>query len=141
LRYRFEKCLEKGKIVRIKSDKDLVNKEIREAESDLEAAERSLREGDDKWAIIQGYYSFFHSLRSLIVGLGYREKSHRCLKDAVEALLVDEGRLERDVLESFSKAMDMREQADYGALYDHGSAVELVQAARGTFNEITNRKK
>ena len=86
MRYRFEECLERGKIVEIPVDQALVDKERREAESDLSAAERSLADRNEKWAIIQGYFSLFHSLRSLVLGKGYREKSHRCLKYAIEEL-------------------------------------------------------
>lgn len=109
MRYRFDECLERGKIVKIPIDQGLVAKELREAEADLAAAERSLLDHQEKWAIIQGYYSLFHSLRSQVFGKGYREKSHRCLKYAVEALLVDEGVFDTVVLEHFSFAMDLRE--------------------------------
>ena len=82
MRFRFEECLERGKIVRIAIDPALAEKELREAESDLAAAERSLAQDQEKWAIIQGYYSLFHTLRSMVFRKGYREKSHRCLRYA-----------------------------------------------------------
>ena len=62
MRFRFDECLERGKIVKIPVDPALVAKELREAEADLAAAERSLLDLQEKWAIIQGYYSLFHSL-------------------------------------------------------------------------------
>lgn len=114
----------------------LVTKEFREAEADLLAAERSLAEHQEKWAIIQGYYSLFHSLRALVFGKGYREKSHRCLKFAVEALLVDEGILKPEVLEHFSFAMDLREGADYGSIYNEESARLVVESARSVFTMV-----
>ncbi len=130
MRYRFEECLERGKIVPIPVDPALAAKELREAEADLAAAERSLEEHDEKWAIIQGYYSLFHSLRSQVFLKGYREKSHRCLKYAIEALLVDGGVLEPAVLTHLSFAMDLREGADYGCIYDTESARIVVESAR-----------
>ena len=42
MRYRFDECLDPGKIVKIPIDPALVSKELREAEADLAAAERSL---------------------------------------------------------------------------------------------------
>jgi hypothetical protein len=36
---------------------------------------------------------------------GYREKSHRCLKYAIEALIIDEGLLDASVLDHFSYAI------------------------------------
>jgi uncharacterized protein (UPF0332 family) len=130
VKYRFDECLERGKIVRIPVDPALAAKELREAEADLAAAERSLDEHREKWAIIQGYFSLFHTLRSQVFLRGYREKSHRCLKFAVEALLVDEGMLDPVVLRQFSFAMDLREGADYGCIYDTESARTVVTSAR-----------
>lgn len=130
MRYRFDECLERGKIVRIPVDPELVAKELNEAEADLAAAEHSLADHQEKWAIIQGYYSLFHALRSQVFFRGYREKSHRCLRHAVEALLVDEGVLGPEVLEHFSFAMDLREGADYGCIYSADSAGIVVASAR-----------
>jgi len=130
MKYHFEDCLERGKIVRIAPDPALVGKELREAEADLLASEKSLADQNAKWAIIQGYYSIFHSLRSLVFARGYREKSHRCLKYAVEALLVDSGQLEPEVLDQFSFAMHVREGADYGNAYDPTTAQMIVASAR-----------
>ncbi len=56
MRHRFDECLERGKIVRISPDSALVEKELREAESDLIASEHSPADHNEKWAIIQGYY-------------------------------------------------------------------------------------
>ena len=136
MKYRFEECIERGKIVPIPVDPALAAKELREAEADLLAAERSLQEHQEKWAIIQSYFSLFHSLRSQVFLKGYREKSHRCLKYAVEALLVDEGVLEPVVLEHFSFAMDLREGADYGCIYDEESARTVVMAARSVLGMV-----
>ncbi|HUT38899.1 MAG TPA: HEPN domain-containing protein [Methanoregula sp.] len=136
MRYRFDECLERGKIVIIPIDQGLVAKELHEAEADLAAAERSLLNHEEKWAIIQGYYSLFHSLRSQVFGKGYREKSHRCLKYAVEALLVDEGVLDPMVLEHFSFAMDLREGADYGCIYNEESARIVVISARSVYEMV-----
>jgi len=136
VRFRFDECLERGKIVKIPVDPALVAKELREAEADLIAAGRSLLEHQEKWAIIQGYFSLFHSLRSQVFGKGYREKSHRCLKYAVEALLVDDGVLEPVVLEHFSFAMDLREGADYGCIYNEESARTVVMSARSVYEMV-----
>jgi len=137
MRYRFEECLERGKIITIPVDPALIEKELHEAAADLAAAERSLADHNEKWAIIQAYYSQFHSLRSKVLGKGYREKSHRCLKYAIEALLVDEGILDPKILEHFSFAMDLREGADYGCIYSGDSARIVVVSAREIFETIT----
>ncbi len=129
MKYRFEQCLQRGKIVRIPIDHELVAKELREAEQDLAAAEHSLREDNAKWAIIQGYYAQFHALRALVFSGGYREKSHSCLRYAVEALYVDEGLLPASILEDFNFAMRTREGADYGCVYSATDARDVVVSA------------
>lgn len=53
MKYRFELCLQRGKIVRIPVDRELIVKEMREAEQDLAAAERSFADGNTKWSIIR----------------------------------------------------------------------------------------
>lgn len=136
MRYHFEECLERGKIVKIPVDPGLIQKELREAEADLTAAERSLHDHQVKWAIVQGYYSIFHSLRSQVFGKGYREKSHRCLKYAVETLLVDQGLISPEVLQYFSYAMDLREGADYGCIYDEESARAVVRSPRLVYSMV-----
>ena len=70
------------------------------------------------------------------MGRGYREKSHRCLKYAVEALLVDEGPLDSSVLDHFSYAIDLREGADYGRVCDAESPGIVVSSARILFEMI-----
>ncbi|UUX93241.1 HEPN domain-containing protein [Methanoplanus endosymbiosus] len=76
-----------------------------------------------------GYYSQFHSLKALVFSEGYREKSHSCLLYAVEALFVDTGRIDYSVVENFSDAMRMREDADYGCFYNAESAESVVNTA------------
>ena len=130
MRYRFEECLERGRIVAIAPDPALVEKELREAAADLVSAERSLDNGDDKWATVQAYYAIFHALRAPVLQRGYREKSHTCLRFAVEALLVDSGELPPSVLTDLQQVMRAREGADYGAVYSSASAGMAIDAAR-----------
>lgn len=54
----------------------------------------------------------------------------------VEALLVDEGILKPEVLEHFSFAMDLREGADYGSIYNEESARLVVESARSVFEMV-----
>lgn len=129
MRYQFEQCISKGKIVKINIDPDLISKEMREAGNDLGACEKSLKESNFKWAIIQAYYSMFHSFRALIFSKGFREKSHICLKYAIESLFVDNGLLDNQLLQDFDYAMKMREGADYGHIYSADTALELVNSA------------
>ena len=87
---RFKRCLDEGKLVKIGVQRDLVDKEIAAAAFDLESAEKSLKEGNPKWATVQSYYSMFHTAKALVHSKGFREKSHACLSIALRALFVDE---------------------------------------------------
>ncbi len=129
MRYQFEQCLEKGKIVKIEIEPDIISKEINEAKNDIDSCERSMQARNFKWAIIQAYYSMFHSFRALIFSKGYREKSHTCIKYAIESLFVDTGALDNRLLQDFSYAMKIREGADYGSVYSEDSAIELRDSA------------
>jgi len=86
--FKFRQLLEERRLLRIKPDRKLILKEIEGAESDFETAKRSLRDGNCKWAIIQGYYSVFHAARALLYSKGLREKSHYALLIAVQELLM-----------------------------------------------------
>jgi len=136
MKYRFEQCLQRGKIVRIPVDHELVAKELREAERDLAVAEHSLTEENIKWAIIQGYYAQFHALRALVFSGGYHEKSHSCLRYAIEALYVDEGLLPASILEDFNFAMRTREGADYGCVYSGSDAGDVVASAGAIVDRV-----
>jgi len=136
MKYQFEQCLKRGKVVRIPVDQTLIAKELWESGEDLNAAEHSLTEGNVKWAIIQGYYAQFHALRALVFARGYREKSHACLRYAVEALYVDESLLPSSILEDFTFAMRIREGADYGCVYSETDARDVVASASVVLSQV-----
>jgi hypothetical protein len=72
----FDRCVKERKLVKIKEDRALINKELKGAEYDLSKAKKSLEDDDFKWATIKAYYSMFHSARALVFSKGYREKTH-----------------------------------------------------------------
>ncbi len=86
MRYQFEQCLERGKIVKIEIAPDIISKEINEAKNDLDSCERSIQERNFKWAIIQAYYSMFHSFRALIFSKGYSEDSALELRNSASKI-------------------------------------------------------
>lgn len=69
-----EECLKEGFLKRIKKDSKLIQKEIEEAEYDLEKARKALSERDCKWTIIKADYSMFHAARALLFSLGSGKK-------------------------------------------------------------------
>lgn len=129
MRFRFERCMEKGKIIKIWDNSDFADKELKEARDDLKSAEKSINGDNPKWAIVQSYYTMFHAFSALLFTKGYREKSHACLKHAIEALFVDEGVIDSDLLDDSDFAMKSREKADYSYSYNNELAEDLFDSA------------
>lgn len=134
----FKKALEKRKILKFAKAKALVKKELEAAQDDLAEAEDRLINGKFKYATITSYYSMFHSARALIYSKGYREKSHYYLLVALQALFVDQGLIEEELIKDFHTAMVLREGADYhgefsqeGAESSIESATKFLQKVRG----------
>jgi len=48
----YDKCLKRGKIKTFSRGKGLAPKELKAAEADLERAQKTLNDGDYKWATI-----------------------------------------------------------------------------------------
>ncbi len=136
MNYEFKKCVENRKLVKIKSDKRLVEKEMKSAKYDLEKAKESLHSEDYKWCTIKSYYSMFHCCRALILSKGYRERSHRCLLIALQTLFKNV--LDGNFIRNFEDAMDLREQADYEFKFSKESAEDVFENAE-KFLEKTQR--
>jgi len=126
----FRKCLERGGLVRVESDPQIVDKEILVARQDLSEGEASIERGSFKWATVQAYYAMFHVAKALVYQRGYREKSHRCLAIALRELYVRPGRLDEAVLTEFEDARALREEADYRGSFSETAARQSVRAAQ-----------
>ena len=109
----FKDCLKSAKIKKFSRGKNLAPKEIRLAEEDLKMAQKSFKEENYRWCIIQIYYSMFHSARAILYFKNYREHSHYCLIQAIKELYVKSGKLEASLLEALLEAKNLREAADY----------------------------
>ena len=125
----FNQCLENKKITAFPRGKELVNKELSMARSDLSDAKAGFDNQRYKWSTIQAYYAMFHAARALIYSRGYREKSHYCLAIAVRALFVDEGLLKAQSVRDFLNAMNLREAADYEAEFSQSGAKAVIASA------------
>ena len=125
----FNQCLENKKITAFPRGKELVNKELSMARSDLSDAKAGFDNQRYKWSTIQSYYAMFHAARALIYSRGYREKSHYCLAIAVRALFVDEGLLKAQSVRDFLNAMNLREAADYEAEFSQSGAKAVIASA------------
>ena len=130
-----KQALEKGALKRIKPSRDIIEKELKEAEHDLKKARESLDEDEQKWSTIQAYYSMFHSARALLFSLGYKERSHAALVAVLEEQ-VNEGKMEQAQLDDFKAAMNARESADYHYSYSLDTAKLLIESAEEFYNKI-----
>lgn len=125
--YKFKRCVEKGRLARIPISMDMVNKEMDSAKYDLEKSKDSFSRKDFKWTTVQAYYSMFHCSKALLYSKGYREKSHRCLLIAINALF--RNTLESRYIQDFSDAMSLREEADYEFIFSENTAGDILRNA------------
>jgi len=80
----------------------------------------------------------FHALKGLLLSKGYREKSHICLKHAIETIFVDKNLISEDIFDNFDFARRARERADYSYIYDEQLAVDLIENAKKIISEVEN---
>jgi len=125
--FKFKQLIGERRLTKIKSDRKLVLKEMKGAESDLQTARKSLQNGNFKWATIQGYYSIFHATRALLYSKGFREKSHYALLVAIRELFRDE--LDLPLIQGFEDAMNLRQTADYGLTFSEEGAIDVIKTA------------
>ena len=127
---RFRRCIKEKGLAKEPVAKDLIDKELGEAESDLGRARNSASEDDFKWATVQAYYSMFHTAKALVLSKGYREKSHLCLSVALKNLFIDPGIVGGKHYERFRDTMGLRKDADYGLIYSESSAKASIEWAQ-----------
>jgi uncharacterized protein (UPF0332 family) len=126
----FEECLRKGKIKKFPRIIEKVGIELGAARDDLASGNKMFKRGEFKFATIAGYYSLFHAARALLYSQGFRERSHYCLRLAIERLFVEEKLLEPELLEYFDEALGLREAADYQSIFSKEGAKRALGGAR-----------
>lgn len=139
--YRFKRCLEDRKLVKVEIDSRRVQKEFDSAIYDLKMANDSFERKDFKWATVKAYYVMFHLAKSLLFSKGFREKTHFCLMIALKELFVDRGELERKYLKNFEDAMTLREEADYEFKFSEPGASETIKNAKEFLNKVKDLLK
>lgn len=132
----YDWCVKKNRILRQEFADDLVEPELASAKADLIRARKTYEDADFKWATIQAYYSMFHAARALLYHKGLREKSHSCLKHAIEALYVETGILEMEYLSDFDTTMLLRETADYKSDFSREGAETSIDCARRFLEKV-----
>jgi len=126
----FKKCLNKKSIFAAPSANKFADKELSVALSDLKEAQYLFDNKRYKYCTVAAYYSMFHAARALLYSRGYKERSHRCLVAAMEALFVKNGLLEMRDVRNLRNAMSLREDADYSNEYSEAGAKESLIKAK-----------
>ena len=126
----FENCLKSNKIKKFSRGKSLTKKELKLAEEDFKIAQKSFKDKNYRWSIIQIYYSMFHSARALLYFKNLREHSHYCLIQAIRELYIKEGKIDVFFLEALLEAKNLREAADYYGDYSGLNAKKLLDKAK-----------
>ena len=132
-----KECLEKRFLVKIKPDDELSNKELNEAEYDLDKAKKAFDDEDFKWCIVKCYYSMFHAAKGILYKEGYVEKKHIAIIVVLEELN-KEGKIEDKFINDFKAAMSAREDADYHYSYSKEIAQYDLEIGNG-FLEMTKK--
>ena len=126
----FKKCLKNKKVIRASGIEVEIKAEVKSAKEDLKDAKDLFKRRRFKFATVAGYYSLFHSARALLYSRGYREKSHYCLRTAIEELFVKQGLIEPEELDFFDDAVGLREAADYEGVYSKDGAQRAIKGAK-----------
>lgn len=132
---KINELLQKGFITKIKQDKKLIEKELKEAKYDLEKANFTFEQKDFKWCIIKSYYSMFHAAKALLFSLGLKERRHFAVGVVLEELSF-EGKIKSEFINDFKAAMSAREEADYRYSYSEDTAKYLINIAGDFLEEI-----
>lgn len=119
-------AIEERILKRIKPDVELVKKEFNESDYDFKKSGKAFEEGDYKWAIVQAYYSMFHSARAVLFKLGFQEKRHSAIIPVLEDL-DSRGKLETTYVNDFKAGIFAREDADYHYSYFKESAKHMIE--------------
>jgi len=129
-------CLRERSLARIKPASDLMQKELNEADYDLEKAEKAFTDEDWKWAIIKAYYCMFHAARAVLFKIGLIEKKHFAIGVVLEDLN-KKGKLEMKYINDFNAAISSREDADYHYIYGKEAAEHSIKIS----DEFLDRMK
>lgn len=139
--YKFQNCLQTRGLRKCPIDPEMVKREREESRHDLESAKKSLEDLDHKWAIVKAYFSMFHGFKSLLLSVGYNEKSHECVIFGVEELFIDTGKLPSDLVSCMRDAKVAREAADYGRTYGEETARGTIRDAEMIYHVIDEYHK
>jgi uncharacterized protein (UPF0332 family) len=128
--------LKANRLKRASMSSDMIRKELDAGRSDLAEAVAGLSRQAYKWTTIQAYYAIFHGMRALLFAAELREESHLALRVAIHELYVTTGKLSEESYRALERGMELREMADYKAIFSQETASWLVERATTCLDEI-----
>lgn len=114
--------------------KHVAEKELKEAEYDLNMAHSTFNLNDFKWVEVKAYYACFHAARCLLFLIGLKEKSHFCVYAALSTIF--NKYFTKEDLENYKKAIQRRQLADYYASYSREEAESSIEFSEAFINKI-----
>jgi uncharacterized protein (UPF0332 family) len=133
--------MKSGNLGRVPIDPAFIAAELREAENDLDVAGKSFKDGNDKWAVRQGYYALQEGFRALALMKGYEARTDDCLKSAIQELYMKEQALDPTLLENFDYGKEIAEGEDCLCVYDRDTIEEVLAQARVLIEKATEMAK
>lgn len=133
----FEECVKNGGLKESEADKRIAEKELTAARNDLESSKRSLKGDDWHWAIVQAYYSAFHSAKALLISRGWRERSHECVPVALKRVFSSE--LPEEKAEFLNNLRFLRLKANYELYEFHESSAKHAVEGAEEFLQTAER--
>jgi uncharacterized protein (UPF0332 family) len=138
---RFKACMKAGNLVKVQKDPSMIAAHLREAETDLEHAGNSFKDGTDKWAVKQGHRAMLSAFRALLMMKGFEAKGVDCLKYAMDELYVQEKVFPPTILENFEVGREIAKGNDCLCVYDRNEVEEILAATRMLIEKATELAK
>lgn len=135
LKREYGECVKNKRIKPFSDGPRLIGKELKVAKNDLGVAKKGLDDSQWKWSIIQAYYAMFHAARALLFAKSLNERSHYCLRIALEYHYGESSGFPQELIDAFQTARTMRENADYEENFSEIGAKKLVSAAERFIEE------
>lgn len=133
-----EKCFKKGLIRRISPSNERALKSLSKAKKWLNEAKRNLASELFDSCLVSSYSAMFHACRALLFKDGFREKSHYCVARYIEEKYVNNGKLERIVVDLLDRFRELRHrdlyELDFSAI--ESDAEESIKNAEIVIKEI-----
>jgi uncharacterized protein (UPF0332 family) len=110
------------------SNLEVIPREIRASDYDLDSAKRDFGFSDNKWATIKAYYSILHATNAFVRIKGVIINHHFCTYLFLEKL-ANKGEIETRYVLAFRATLNDRMDANYGEIFNKDIAENAIKTA------------